>query len=63
MTTAERTPLPSSAYSEANRDALLADAAASLFDQDPCFFVAALLSRPTSGVPTDVQSVVYGPRC
>ncbi|KAK3615657.1 hypothetical protein LTR22_027348 [Elasticomyces elasticus] len=35
-TTSERTPVPSSAYTEANQDALLVDAVENLSEQDPC---------------------------
>ena len=35
-TMSERTPLPSSAHAEADRDAFLAAAAESPFEQDPC---------------------------
>lgn len=45
-TTLERTPLPSSAYLEADRTTLLADAAESPFDQDPCLSRSYPLSLP-----------------
>ncbi|KAK5692731.1 hypothetical protein LTR17_025325 [Elasticomyces elasticus] len=49
-TTSERTPLPWRAYAEANRDTLLAGAAESLFEQDPC------LARSYRAFPPDLLS-------